>query len=100
MTSDVLQKQLLAPENVSLWFAGKQMKDDRPLSEHVGKNEKTKVVVKLQPKNQGAPVREPGLTEEQQAQMMLLSFRRQQELEVRRTTKIDLLLSFSACLQR
>lgn len=69
------------------------MKADRPLSEHVGKNEKTKVVVKLQPKNQGPPIREPALTEEQQAQMMLLSFRRKQELEVGR--QISLLLKFN-----
>ena len=46
-------------ENASLWFAGKQMLPDNRLKAHVGRHEKTKAVVKLQKKGQGAPAREP-----------------------------------------
>jgi Cilia- and flagella-associated protein 298 len=41
-----------------LWFAGKQMQAANTLSVHVGRHEKTKVVVKLQQQGQGAPSRE------------------------------------------
>ena len=43
----------------TLWFAGKQMLPEKKLSEYLGRHEKTKAVVKLQKKGQGAPAREP-----------------------------------------
>lgn len=49
----------LPPDQATLWFAGKQMLPDKKLSEYVGRHEKTKAVVKLQKKGQGAPAREP-----------------------------------------
>ena len=49
----------LEPASCSLWFAGKQMLADNALKVHVGRHEKSKVVVKLQTKGQGAPSREP-----------------------------------------
>ena len=69
-------------EDFSLWFASKEMKSDKPLSEYLGKNEKSKVIIKLHRKNQGPPSRECGLTEEEQSQLMLHAFRRQQEIQV------------------
>jgi hypothetical protein len=49
----------LDPEGSVLWFAGKALAQDKPLSDYVGRNERTKAVVKLQKKGQGAPAREP-----------------------------------------
>jgi Cilia- and flagella-associated protein 298 len=46
-------------ESASLWFAGKQMLPENKLRVHVGRHEKSKVVIKLQKKGQGAPAREP-----------------------------------------
>ena len=46
-------------DSSSLWFAGKQMVAENKLKAHVGRHEKTKAVVKLQKKGQGAPAREP-----------------------------------------
>eukprot|EP00898_Chlorokybus_atmophyticus_P001454 jgi/Chlat1/2309/Chrsp17S00168 len=49
-------------ETATLWWAGKQMLRENKLSDYVGKNEKTKIVVKLQKKGAAgaAPVtREP-----------------------------------------
>ena len=49
----------LDPETAELWFAGKQLIRGRQLGEHVGRNDKTKAVVRLQGKGNGPPVREP-----------------------------------------
>ena len=49
----------LDPETAVLWFAGKALTSDKLLSDYVGRNERTKAVVKLQKKGQGAPSREP-----------------------------------------
>jgi hypothetical protein len=49
----------LDPASSTLWFAGKQLLPDKPLSEYMGRNERTRAVVKLQKKGQGPPAREP-----------------------------------------
>ncbi|GLD46449.1 UPF0769 protein [Lates japonicus] len=51
------------------------------LQDYIGKNEKTKLVVKIQKRGQGAPAREPLITDEQQKQMMMHYYRRQEELK-------------------
>jgi len=54
----------------------------KKLADYVGHNEKTKVIVKLQKQGQGAPGREPVISEEERKQMMLHAYRRQEELKV------------------
>lgn len=49
----------LDPTTTTLWFAGKQLLAHNRLADHVGRNEKSRVVIKLQPAGQGAPAREP-----------------------------------------
>jgi hypothetical protein len=49
----------LDPASSTLWFAGKQLLPDKLLSEYMGRNERTRAVVKLQKKGQGPPAREP-----------------------------------------
>lgn len=73
--------QVIPTEEAQLWWAGKEMQRGKKLQDYVGKNEKTKIVVKLQKRGQGAPAREPLVTEEQQKQMMLHYHRRQEELK-------------------
>jgi hypothetical protein len=53
------QLQVVEESNASLWCFNKELVRDKLLSEYVGKNEKTKVVAKLQKKGAGAPQREP-----------------------------------------
>ena len=65
-----------------LWFCGKEMYSGKKLSDYVGTNEKTKVIVKLQKRGDGAPGREPVVGEEERKQMMLHAYRRQEELKV------------------
>ena len=52
-------KEHLDPETSQLWWAGKQMLPGKKLKDHIGKNEKTKIVGKIQKKGAGAPQREP-----------------------------------------
>ena len=58
------------------------MKHEQPLSEYIGKNDKTKVIVKLQRSTAGPPLREGVMSQEQEKQMMLHMFRRNQEIQV------------------
>ncbi|KAF3840754.1 hypothetical protein F7725_006616 [Dissostichus mawsoni] len=71
--------QVVTEEECQLWWAGKEMQR--------GKNCRT-TLVKMKrrslwsnPKGQGAPGREPVITEEQQKQMMMRQYRRQEELK-------------------
>eukprot|EP00002_Diphylleia_rotans_P026743 TRINITY_DN534_c1_g1_i2.p1 TRINITY_DN534_c1_g1~~TRINITY_DN534_c1_g1_i2.p1 ORF type:complete len:291 (+),score=83.57 TRINITY_DN534_c1_g1_i2:59-931(+) len=63
----------------SLWWAGKEMQPEQILSDYVGKNEKTKVVVKLQKKGAGPPARESPLDEKTQKEMMAFWYKKQEE---------------------
>ncbi|CAF1069291.1 unnamed protein product [Adineta steineri] len=67
--------------DMSLWFSGKEMQRGKLLSDFVGKNEKTKVIVKIQKKGNSAPARERVVSEEEQKQMMAYYYRKQQELK-------------------
>merc|ERR1712071_677151 len=84
---DTQSPDMLKDESSALWFAGKEMKPEKPLSEYVGKNEKTKVIVKLQKKSSGPPPREGRMSEEQEKQMLLDSFKRHQELQRERESE-------------
>ncbi|XP_037543912.1 cilia- and flagella-associated protein 298 [Nematolebias whitei] len=73
--------QVMSEDECQLWWAGKEMQRGKKLQDYIGKNEKTKLVVKIVKKGQGAPAREPLVTDEQQKQMMLHHYRRQEELK-------------------
>lgn len=62
-----------------LWWAGKHLQREKILSDYIGKNEKTKIVVKIQKRGAGAPQREPVVTEAQQKEMMIYYHRKQEE---------------------
>ncbi|XP_075226951.1 cilia- and flagella-associated protein 298 isoform X2 [Lycorma delicatula] len=64
-----------------LWFSGKELLKNKKLLDFVGKNEKTKIIVKLTKMGQGPPAREPVVSEEERKQMMLHAYRRQEELK-------------------
>ncbi|XP_041864341.1 cilia- and flagella-associated protein 298 [Melanotaenia boesemani] len=73
--------QVITEDECQLWWAAKEMHRGKKLQDYIGRNEKTKLVVKIQKKGQGAPAREPLVTDEQQKQMMLHYYRRQEELK-------------------
>lgn len=51
--------EALEAAGAELWFAGRPLAPDQPLSARLGCNDKTRVVVRLQRSGSGAPVREP-----------------------------------------
>lgn len=68
----------------SLWFASKQMMTDQGklLSDYVGKNDRSRVVVKIQKRtSQQAPAREPQMNEEDHKKLMAKMYRRQEEMK-------------------
>merc|ERR1712137_179639 len=73
--------EVLDPEQISLWCFSKELQRDKLLSDYVGKNEKTKVVAKLQKKGAGAPQREPVVSEDEQKAMIAFYHKKQQEAE-------------------
>merc|ERR1719376_723597 len=74
-----LCKALIPPEDAQLWFAGKKMLPEKKLADYLGKNEKTKAVIKLGPRTGGAPPREPQLSPAQQQAMMSSWHQRREE---------------------
>lgn len=69
------------PESSQLWFAGKMMIPENKLSDHVGRHEKTKVVVKVTKKGAGAPQREQAIDQTTQKEMMAFYHRKQEEMK-------------------
>uniref|UniRef100_A0A336M1Y3 CSON006831 protein n=1 Tax=Culicoides sonorensis TaxID=179676 RepID=A0A336M1Y3_CULSO len=74
-------QEVIESSNCQLWFAGRLMLNGNCLKDYLGQNEKTKVIVKIAKRQEGAPSREAAINEEQRKQMMLLTYRRQEELK-------------------
>jgi hypothetical protein len=73
--------EYLEDDKVSLWCFNKELQREKLLSDYVGKNDKTKVVAKLQKKGAGAPTREPVVSEDEQKAMVAHYHKKQQEAE-------------------
>ena len=73
----------LDPATAQLWAMGKEFARGQTVGERLGgsKNEKTKVVVKLNGPGEGPPVREPVVREEERQAMLAHYFKRQEELK-------------------
>ena len=41
-------KDIVDPATASIWWAGKELQRDKKLGDYVGKNDKTKIIAKLQ----------------------------------------------------
>ncbi|XP_058821590.1 cilia- and flagella-associated protein 298 isoform X2 [Topomyia yanbarensis] len=81
LTGTQASLETIEPAKAQLWFAGKLMLADHRLGDIVGSNEKTKIIIKLAKINEGAPGREPVVSEEAKRQLMLQAYRRQEELK-------------------
>lgn len=67
------------PGTATMWWAGKELQDGKLLSDYIGKNEKTKIVMKIQKKGQGPPVREPMIDKEVHTKMLSFYHKKQEE---------------------
>lgn len=74
--------QVMDVQLAQLWFSGKEMLRGMKIKDFVGKNEKTKAVVKLHKRGSGRPAREPLMSEDEKKQLMLHAYKRQEELKV------------------
>merc|ERR1711918_223921 len=73
--------ELIDAENATLWWAGKEFFRDQKVGDRLGKNEKTKIVAKLQRKGSGPPAREPAVSEAERSAMMAHYFKKQEEMK-------------------
>ena len=82
LTGTQASLEVIEPAKGQLWFAGHQMLPDKKLCDIIGSNEKTKIIIKLCKSNEGAPAREPVVSEEAKKQLMLQAYKRQEEMKV------------------
>ncbi|KAH3739106.1 cilia- and flagella-associated protein 298-like [Dreissena polymorpha] len=81
LTGTQASTEVIEEPNAALWFSAKEMLRGKLLKDSVGKNEKTKVIVKLQKKGQGCPSREPVVSEQEQKQMMAYYYKKQEDFK-------------------
>ncbi|KAL7054679.1 hypothetical protein AAHC03_020691 [Spirometra sp. Aus1] len=75
------QTEVIPPDEATIWFSGKEMLPGKLLSDFIGNNDKTKIIVKIAKRGSGAPAREAVISEEDQKAMMSYYYKRQQELK-------------------
>lgn len=84
-TEDLSGKQasleIIEDSKSSLWWAGKEMLRGKKLADYVGKNEKTKIVAKIQKKGMGPPAREAPISQEDQKLLMAEYYKKQEEMK-------------------
>ena len=69
----------LSPEKCSVWWAKKELGVNKVLSDYIGKNEKTKIIVKITGTGKGAPMAEPPIDEETHKKMMSYYYKKQEQ---------------------
>lgn len=69
----------LEEAKAQLWWAGKELARGKLLQDYVGKNDKSKIIVKMQHKGSGPPVREPLIDENSHKQMLSFFHKKQEE---------------------
>lgn len=79
LKSTAAGQNILDPKTTELWVANHIVDRHLLLSDRFGKNEKTKLVGKLQRAGTGAPGREPGVSEDEKKAMMAFYFKKQEE---------------------
>jgi len=74
--------EILDPATAELWVAARPFERSQTVGERLGcRNEKTKVIGKLQKPGAGAPGREAAVSEEERKAMMAFYFKKQEEMK-------------------
>ncbi|XP_023025450.1 cilia- and flagella-associated protein 298-A [Leptinotarsa decemlineata] len=82
LTGTQASLQVIDPTTAQIWFCGKEMyRDGKTVGDYVGKIENCKVIMKISKRGEGAPGREPIMTEEQRKELMLHAYRKQEEFK-------------------
>eukprot|EP01038_Epipyxis_sp_PR26KG_P005406 gene5406-7493_t len=74
-------QDLLDESTAELWAASTMFNRSQTVAHRLGKNEKTKIIVKLQKPGAGAPGREAAVSEEEKKAMMAYYFKKQEEMK-------------------
>ena len=74
-------QELMDPATAELWVASRQFDRSQTVADRLGRNEKTKVVGKLQKPGAGPPGREAAVSEEEKKAMMAFYFKKQEEMK-------------------
>jgi hypothetical protein len=74
-------QELLDENTAELWVASRMFDRSQKVSDRLGKNEKTKVIGKIQKPGAGPPGREPAVNEEEKKAMMAYYFKKQEEMK-------------------
>merc|ERR1719494_113316 len=69
---------VLDEATAQLWWAGKELQRGKVLQDFIGKNEKTKLIIKIQKPGSGPPGREPVFSEDAKKEMMAHMYRKQE----------------------
>lgn len=72
---------LLDPNTAELWAASRHFDRSQTVGDRLGKNEKTKVIAKMQRPGAGPPGREAAVSEEERKAMMAFYFKKQEEMK-------------------
>jgi hypothetical protein len=72
-------QEIMNPDTAELWVAARVFDRGVKVQDRLGKNEKTKVIGKLQKPGAGAPAREAAVSEEERKAMMAFYFKKQEE---------------------
>ena len=72
---------ILDGDRAELWVASRNFDRSQTVGDRLGKNEKTKVIGKLQKPGAGAPGREAAVSEEEKKAMMAFYFKKQEEMK-------------------
>lgn len=76
---------MIAPNAAQLWFSGRELtrEPNKKMKDFLGRNEKTKVVLKITKTGSGPPAREPLMSEQDRKLLMAEAFKKQEEFKVR-----------------
>lgn len=74
-------QELMDPDSAEVWIASRALERSQTVGDRLGKNEKTKVIAKMQQPGGGCPGREPGVSEEEKKSMMAFYFKKQEEMK-------------------
>ncbi|XP_040583115.1 LOW QUALITY PROTEIN: cilia- and flagella-associated protein 298-A-like [Lepeophtheirus salmonis] len=78
---EVESSNLWDPTVYGLWFTSKCLEDSEPLYKYLGKNEKSKCIIKVSKRGQGPPPKEKPFSDEEEKKLLLEQYKRSEVLK-------------------
>lgn len=74
-------QEILDENTAELWCASRMFDRNQTIADRLGRNDKTKVIAKLQKPGAGPPGREAAVSEDEKKAMMAYYFKKQEEMK-------------------